>query len=217
VFYIAPQDREYLTGFEALSHCWGGPITPVLTDEVLESFQKGLPFTELSANFKDAIVVTRQLGFQYLWIDSLCIIQTSKQDWEQESRRMDSVYGNATVTLSAMASGASTEGILKYIPLEISPPPVSLPVFSESNDTNVIIKRDEPTAEDLDWLDTKGPLSSRGWTLQEFVLSPRHLLYGAHQIYWKCAVGKLAGFLFTKFDHAGTRDSNVMAYQFMVT
>ncbi|KAF7542018.1 hypothetical protein G7054_g23 [Neopestalotiopsis clavispora] len=173
--------------------------TPVLPSRVIDvGFDEEFQDTRLllsdgfEAEYVDAIVVTRQLGFRYLWIDSLCIIQTSKQDWEQESRRMDSVYGNATVTLSAMASGASTEGILKYIPLEISPPPVSLRVFSESNDTNVIIKRDEPTAEDLDWLDTKGPLSSRGWTLQEFVLSPRHLLYGAHQIYWKCAVGYIS-------------------------
>ncbi|ETS74894.1 hypothetical protein PFICI_13378 [Pestalotiopsis fici W106-1] len=175
--------------YVALSHCWGGPISPVLTDKLVGLFQEYLPFKELSANFKDAIVVTRQLGMRYLWIDSLCIIQNSKADWEKESKRMDSVYGNATVTLSAMASAGSTEGILKSIPVEISPLPVPLRVFADNHNLNVMIKRYEPTAEDLNKLDMKGPLSSRGWTLQEFVLSPRHLLYGAHQIYWKCAVG----------------------------
>jgi hypothetical protein len=208
---LESQVWAHLIDSQALSHCWGGPISPVLTDEVLELFQEYLPFNELSANFKDAIIVTRQLGLRYLWIDSLCIIQNSKQDWEIQSQLMDSVYGNATVTLSAMASDGSTNGILKCIPVEISPPPVSLPVFSESHDTNVIIKRHEPTAEDLNWLDMNGPLSSRGWTLQEFVLSPRHLLYGAHQIYWKCALGKLADPPFTAFDHAQAQNIYVVA------
>ncbi|KAK6193778.1 PtdIns(3,5)P(2) sythesis regulation factor [Pestalotiopsis sp. IQ-011] len=162
-------EAEYM----ALSHCWGGPISPLLTDDTLEQFQESLPVTELSANFKDAIIITRQLGIQYLWIDSLCIIQSSRRDWEIESKRMGHVYGNATVTLSAMASQGSKGGILKNILVDLSPPPADIPVTS-SNHALVA-----------------GPLQSRGWTLQEFVLSPRHLFYGAHQIYWKCAAGYL--------------------------
>ena len=38
-------------------------------------------------------------------------------------------------------------------------------------------------------LDLYCPLGSRGWTLQESVLSPRHLYYGTRQIYWKCVNG----------------------------
>ena len=51
--------------------------------------------------FQDAIVTTWKLGIQYLWIDSLCIIQDSKDDWEIESAKMGAVYRNAYVTIVA--------------------------------------------------------------------------------------------------------------------
>ncbi|KAK1502880.1 hypothetical protein CTAM01_04869 [Colletotrichum tamarilloi] len=38
--------------------------------------------TSLSKTFQDAVLVTRRLGIKYIWIDSLCIIQDSKLDWE---------------------------------------------------------------------------------------------------------------------------------------
>lgn len=176
-----------------------------MTDDTLEQFQKFLPFTELSANFKDAIIITRQLGIRYLWIDSLCIIQSSRRDWEIESKRMGHVYGNATVTLSAMASHGSKGGILKNIPVDLSPPPAEIPIASNNHDF-VAVSRHESTAEDLGMLHNQGPLQSRGWTLQEFVLSPRHLFYGAHQIYWKCAAGEYPGLaedIFTPFTRLG--------------
>ena len=53
----------------------------------------------MPALFQDAIITTWKLGIQYLWIDSLCIIQNSKEDWEAESAKMGSVYRNAYCTI----------------------------------------------------------------------------------------------------------------------
>jgi hypothetical protein len=41
----------------------------------------------LPKTFRDSIQVTRALGYKYIWIDSLCIIQ-STADWERESVKM---------------------------------------------------------------------------------------------------------------------------------
>lgn len=77
----------------APSHCWGGSISPILTTGTLKQFQEFLPFDDLPANFRDAIIITRKLGIRYLWIDSLCILQNpnpgsedhdSKRDWQKE-------------------------------------------------------------------------------------------------------------------------------------
>lgn len=51
----------------------------------LTAFQKRLPQEGLARNFNDALHIFRQFGIQYLWIDSLCIIQDSAEDWEVES------------------------------------------------------------------------------------------------------------------------------------
>jgi hypothetical protein len=38
--------------------------------------------------FQDVIYATWRLGIQYLWIDSLCIIQDSNEDWNVDSSLM---------------------------------------------------------------------------------------------------------------------------------
>ncbi|PVI04648.1 hypothetical protein DM02DRAFT_518250, partial [Periconia macrospinosa] len=84
---------EYLT----LSHMWGTDATQQLRLEVetFEAFQHNVPWNRLSKIFQEAIRITRQLGHRYIWIDSLCIIQNSPADWEQEAARMATVYGNS--------------------------------------------------------------------------------------------------------------------------
>ncbi|OTB06054.1 hypothetical protein M426DRAFT_9880 [Hypoxylon sp. CI-4A] len=174
-----------------LSHCWGGKITPLLTTETLSPFQHNLPYCNLPANFQDAITITREMGIQYLWIDSLCIMQDSNSDWEHEFKKMDLVYRDATLTISALASKGSTRGILANVPKsEASPHPVLLKCLSDSGDeVDLKITMLELDREDLLKLHKSSPLSSRGWTLQESVLSPRQLFYGASKIYWKCLEG----------------------------
>jgi hypothetical protein len=62
-------------------------------------------FDALPPLFQDAIIITRQLGLRYIWIDSLCIIQDSLRDWETESSKMGSIYQNSYITISATNSG----------------------------------------------------------------------------------------------------------------
>ncbi|TGO32865.1 hypothetical protein BHYA_0283g00130 [Botrytis hyacinthi] len=177
----------------ALSHCWGGPIPTSSTTATLPQYQNELPFQLLPANFRDAITITRELGVQYLWIDSLCIIQDSKHDWEQESQKMGTVYRDALVTIYAMSSEASTGGIIPdpaYQPVE---KPSTTLTLADDNGMEVTV-RVEPADrdlhdEDLHRLAESSPLSSRGWTFQEAILSPRHIYFGRKQIYWGCTQG----------------------------
>ena len=91
--------------YVALSHCWGTASlsNPGFKTERhnYDDLQAGFVLESVPALFRDAIVTTWKLGIQYLWIDSLCIIQDSKDDWEAESAKMGSVYRNAYVTIVA--------------------------------------------------------------------------------------------------------------------
>lgn len=175
--------------YATLSHCWGGEISPLLTQETLNSFRHAIPLSDLPANFRDAIFITRGIGIQYLWIDSLCIIQDSRADWEAESKTMGSIYRDALVTISAATACRSTDGIIKgpsdsgIAEESISP---RLPIDNESNKmVQVSLKREEESMRELF---LRSPLMKRGWTLQEAILSPRILWYG-HQLFWQCPQG----------------------------
>ncbi|TGO39358.1 hypothetical protein BHYA_0055g00100 [Botrytis hyacinthi] len=177
--------------FVALSHCWGGSVGEKarLTVENFELFKGKIPMSDLPANFEDAILITRSLGLEYLWIDCLCIIQDSREDWEIESKHMGDVYHNAVVTLAAAAASKATDGMLHtFRSYDLTGGPaikLKLSRESTSEDTIDIVHRDS-TREDLRHLLYDGPLANRGWTLQEEVLCPRTLYYGHQQLHWQC-------------------------------
>ncbi|PVH85646.1 heterokaryon incompatibility, partial [Cadophora sp. DSE1049] len=63
--------------------------------------------SELSKTFKEAIHIATQLGLQYIWIDSLCIVQDDAEDWAREAVQMSDVYGNSFINIAA---GDSEDG-----------------------------------------------------------------------------------------------------------
>jgi hypothetical protein len=66
--------------YVALSHCWGSSL-PLRTMSINHQAHLGaIPFSDMPATFQDAVNVTRAIGYQYLWIDCLCIIQDSESD-----------------------------------------------------------------------------------------------------------------------------------------
>ncbi len=78
-----PATLAQSTLYMTLSHCWGNnPILALLEENVTTFLHVGITFDALSKTFQDAINVTRALGISYIWIDSLCIIQDSREDWQ---------------------------------------------------------------------------------------------------------------------------------------
>lgn len=61
----------------ALSHVWGGPENVTITTkrDTLSMRCDSIPLSTMPLTFQNAVKVCRELGVQYLWIDSLCIIQ----------------------------------------------------------------------------------------------------------------------------------------------
>lgn len=144
------------------------------TSAVIEQFLDRIEFTTLPRNFQDAITIARNMGFKYLWIDSLCIIQDSSEDWAQESTKMAFVYAQATITIAAMAAKDSEGGILR--PRNAFHSHLLGPEKS-------FVFRQKP----ISWNQVHNlPLSSRAWTLQEQHLSRRILYFTDEQIFWEC-------------------------------
>jgi hypothetical protein len=93
-----------------LSHCWGGADIIRLTQHTHASYKIAIPKDQLPTTFQDALLITMKLGYEYIWIDSLCIIQDSKEDWSREAAVMGDIYWNSTCTIAAVAARDSHEG-----------------------------------------------------------------------------------------------------------
>lgn len=57
------------------------------------------------------ILVTRELGFRYLWNASLCIVQDDKRDRHVQVLRMDGIYSSAVLTIAAATGSHANSGI----------------------------------------------------------------------------------------------------------
>jgi hypothetical protein len=162
----------------ALSHCWGASNSFLTTQDTLESMHNGFLPDQAPATFRDAIVLTRCLRIRYLWIDSLCIIQRDKEDWNRESSRMGDVYRNAYLMVAAATAADDAEGFFKPRP-QIQ---CSMKIVAPLGQTANVYLRDR-------WHrigDSNLPLDSRGWTLQETYLSRRRLEFQGKKITWYC-------------------------------
>ncbi|KAH7356430.1 hypothetical protein BKA65DRAFT_392507 [Rhexocercosporidium sp. MPI-PUGE-AT-0058] len=78
--------------YGALSHRWEADDQLRLLSTTIDSFLDSIPMSLLSGTFQEAIAARRELNIRYIWIDSLCILQDSKDGLAQESSRMGEVY-----------------------------------------------------------------------------------------------------------------------------
>jgi hypothetical protein len=107
-------ERPRLGLFATLSHCWGNnPTHLTLTSQNLASFHHRIKEEQLPPSFKDAIIATRSIGIPYIWIDSLCIIQSGEghiQDWSVHIRLMTEIYSNSALNIVALRGSNSSAG-----------------------------------------------------------------------------------------------------------
>ncbi|KAI0193126.1 HET-domain-containing protein [Astrocystis sublimbata] len=177
-------DSEGRSGlYTALSYRWGSETDFQLTCATEHSFREGRPLDQFPATLRDAVIVTRALGIRYLWVDAVCIFQDSHLDWAQEASRMCLVYTGAAVTIAASCASDTNAGFLR----EREKPPIPMCWLDwkvNGTITGRVFLRPEFRA-------IPGVLDGRGWVLQETLLASRTLSFGAEQLIFECAKGKV--------------------------
>lgn len=176
--------RENIQGpavYACLSHCWG-PVQDIIktTTTTIEAFKIDIPESSLPKTFKDTVKICRRLRIHFLWIDSLCIIQDSAEDWKKEASRMADIYEHAHLTIAASRAKSSSEGCYT----------VTSPDMLAQSVTKGVYARKEPPkfpTNRLDRADTiLWPTFSRGWIYQEMRLSHRVLHFCSQEVMWEC-------------------------------
>ncbi|PVH79039.1 HET-domain-containing protein [Cadophora sp. DSE1049] len=102
-----------------LSYCWGKADIYTLTSETARPLLGGLKISLLPRTFQRTIQVARYLGTKFLWIDSLCIMQDSVEDWERESVQIGKVYSNSLFTIAATSSTDGEGGLFGERPSKL--------------------------------------------------------------------------------------------------
>lgn len=116
--------------YMALSYCWGTATSKLLktTHDTIGSRLEQIELDIMPQTFQDAVAVARSLDIQYLWIDSLCIIQDDDRDWQIQSSKMAEIFSNAYLTLiSASGSGCNDSFLSRRLPDISCSIPLSLP------------------------------------------------------------------------------------------
>jgi len=65
----------------------------------LDEYMNAIPVDKLGLTIQDAIETTRRLGFRYIWVDALCIVQDDAEQTACEIKQMSSIYKNATAVI----------------------------------------------------------------------------------------------------------------------
>ena len=166
--------------YVALSHRWGLEKFITLIFRNIDDFTKRLPLDDLRVVFRDAISLTRSLGIRYIWIDSLCIIQDSADDWRSESAIMGEIYRNSLFTIAASAAAEGNGNF--YVKRDVlNVTPFSVNIKWKSHEGQYICFKGNLRSSGI----ADAALNQRGWVIQERSLSPRTVYFG-QQLFWEC-------------------------------
>jgi len=184
------------THYMSLSHSWGPNPFIELRTENLDSFKNSIPFNKLTKTFKDATSITRVMGIEYLWIDSLCIIQKDPVDWAKESLTMGDVYTNSYCNIAATYAVDGTVGCFsERREIDISGLVINIPKRRGRNVS--LFKSGHYAFRDKElWENeiTHSPLLKRAWVYQERVLSPRILHFTERRLFFECQQSRTGEF-----------------------
>ncbi|KAF2823605.1 HET-domain-containing protein [Ophiobolus disseminans] len=167
-----------------LSHQWGAQAAYrsfVTNTANFRSYTAGIALSTLPATFNDAVLVTRALGYRYLWIDALCIVQDSQDDWKVEASHMEDYISGASCVIAAVCPKDSFSGFLNTRKYREG---VTFHRQDSAAPVHICEMIDDFQGHVLD-----SDLCQRGWLLQEHALARRTMFFTEYQTYWECGHG----------------------------
>ncbi|KAI0156501.1 HET-domain-containing protein [Xylariaceae sp. FL1272] len=182
---ILTKDTTPTGPYASLSHSWGKEEMFQCTTDTIEQLMTRIPVDKLRRTFKEAFATATYLGIKYIWIDSLCIIQDSAEDWAREARRMMEVYHRARINLAASISTGATTGLFSNRTPDYL---ISDPFAMKNGVVDDIFQAVKATLYTDGWLELvdRSPLNRRAWVQQERLLSTRVAHFTSTEIIWDC-------------------------------
>lgn len=178
--------------FLALSYVWGSSPFLRASKENIDLIARpgGLPLQDLPRAIRDAMDLTRLLGYRYIWIDSLCIIQDSPEDWKAMVTAMDTVYDLAALTICA-AGGDAMFGLRGVANNSRS---FRQKIVQYNKDVGLMVSHPaEHFIKRSQW-------DTRAWTFQERICSRRCLIFVDDRVFYQCRQSTMCEDIFMEVD-----------------
>lgn len=164
---------EYL----ALSYVWGCVSTSEAAQVVSMREQTMYLVENAPRTIEDAIMVTKALGYDYLWIDRYCIRQHNNSEKQDQIQQMASIYSRAVATICATGEDSTSGlyGVSKARRVQ----------HTISSQGMVMVKSPWPEYHIREHL-KQSRWATRGWTYQEPLLSKNCLFFTPETVVQVC-------------------------------
>lgn len=176
VLVPAPKGCKYV----ALSYVWGPQTGEWEIRPIKSSTVESLPIPKnIPRTIIHAMNVAKGCGFDYIWVDQLCIPEDAR---DLQIAEMDVVYRNAALTIIAAVENA-TSGLPGIGAMNRTR---NVPSVLDVAGVCIGLRTPRMVAHAL-----RGEVwDTRGWTYQEKVLSSRQLVFTEHEVFYKCLGGE---------------------------
>lgn len=175
LYETRPNDRlDYI----ALSHTVGRPPYFLTTPYNMEAYKHNIPFETLPTSYQDAVMVTRELGIRFLWIDSICVIRGPESDFFADK---ETIFNQAYCVLAASSAKNASDGFLQ--------PRKELESTRLNAPSNKAVIRVRKFIDDFDRYVLQNDLHQSAWSLQERALARRTIYFTSIQTFWECGHG----------------------------
>jgi hypothetical protein len=175
--------------YVCLSYCWGPNVDDILktTTKTLKIHYQGIRLSSLPKTISDAVFFCRGLKLQYLWVDSLCIVQDDIQNWLADSGQMHEIYSNALITLAIKEPASCKTGFLgkQRFGSDWQQKLIIQDMPEAGGPRKTLFIR--PSTHTAPPAYERCSLDQRGWSLQESTLSKRRLCFDGNEMTWECA------------------------------
>ena len=183
------QRRDYI----ALSYCWGdGTAVMKTTKDTVDSHRFKIPNESLPLLYREVVALARQLNIPYLWIDSLCIIQGSPEDKDEEMMQMSDIFRGAFVAVVAAMTPSPSNPLLGVKPQDQSYTTwrtASLISYQEMDLDVKFRKRLFLSAHCSTNATDHTHTGARAWCFQEKLLARHCLVFRYDEMVWECRTG----------------------------
>lgn len=113
--FLPENEQTLVSEYATLSYRWGIRGSDMkLTTQKFGLLCSGLPFSELPQDFQDAILVTKELGIRFLWIDALCIRHDGTDDFHRECAQMSEIYATSAFNIIATFGTNPGESLFQH-------------------------------------------------------------------------------------------------------